>query len=423
MTYEINSKILTDNSQDCTNGTLFLATQSSQKYADEARQRGAQIIYPQDLANYLRRDIKLIGITGTNGKTTTASMLAHLLRSLGHKVALQGTSGTFIESVQISEKSLTTPQLLDTSVHIHKACERGCAFFIMEVSSHAIAQERIAGLDFALKIITNITSDHLDYHKSQVEYSRIKHEFIANSLTLINADDKAISTPNRNIRSYAIESLATYKMQAYSQEPSLSGFISFAKDGAVFSSKLIGFFNLYNILASVGAAHILTNKSLAQINPALESFAGVAGRMEIVNKEPLVLIDFAHTQDGIVQALKALGARKIVSVVGAGGNRDKHKRPLMAQAAYELSKRVYFTSDNPRDEDPLDIIADMLAGLSEQSRAIVEVDRTLAIKRSIDELASDEVLIILGRGDETKQEVKGEFLPLNDKQIVLGILQ
>lgn len=413
-----------DNSAQCDENALFLVTHSSKEYINDAQQRGAKLIHPQDLANYLRRDISIVGITGTNGKTTTAALIYSLLLDLGYKVAMQGTRGFFISGEQRADKSLTTPQLFDTSVHIDQACKENCDFFIMEVSSHAIAQNRIEGLEFGLKILTNITGDHLDYHKNMNEYVRIKNSFLSNSLVLINADEKK-SKPNiKTIRSYGIENMATYKLEAYSQKPSLDGYVNFSgKDGGLFSSNLMGFFNLYNILAAVASTHILTSKPVEKITSCVQNFAGVAGRMEIVSKDPLIIIDFAHTHDGIYQALSSFDRNNVVSVVGAGGNRDKKKRPIMGKMAYEYSKRVYFTSDNPRNEDPQEIINDMLLDLDDTSKAIVVVDRKEAIIQAIKDLKHKEILVILGRGDESVQEVGGEFIPLNDKQIVLGLLQ
>lgn len=416
---------MSDNSQECDKNTYFLETFSNKAFTQKAQKTAKGILSVQDFKKHLRSDIKIIGITGTNGKTTTAAIIYSLLLDLGYKVAMQGTRGFFVNDKQLEPKSLTTPQVLTNHIHINTACEQNCEFFITEVSSHAIAQNRIEGIDFYLKILTNITSDHLDFHKTLQEYIAVKNSFFTpQDLVLFNNDEKNFRAKGNKYRSYAIEAQATYKLQAYTSNGFLSGIIGLGLEKPqAFSSSLIGFFNLYNILAAVAAVHILTQKPLKQICKKLPNFAGVMGRMEVVSQDPLIFVDFAHTQDGVLQALSSLHPAKILTVIGAGGNRDKTKRPLMGAVSERYSKQVFITSDNPRDEDPEQIMQDILQGFKDKSKARLIADRKTAIKTAINSLQKGEVLAILGKGDENYQEIKGEFFSLSDKQIVQDYLK
>ncbi len=423
--YPINSsEFITDNSKECDEHTLFLESKTSKKYSAEAKAKGCRAtVTPDELKKYFRSDIQVVGITGTNGKTTTAALLYSLLLDLGYKVALQGTRGFFINDKKQEGKTLTTPQLLGNHYHIHQACEAECDFFIMEVSSHAIEQERIEKIDFDLKILTNITSDHLDYHGTLEEYMFVKNSFFADSkLTLFNSDEKNYIERDGNARSYAIEGIGTYKLEAYSFNHGLSGIIGFARESHAFTSPMIGFFNLYNILAAVSATHIMTSKSLKDICENVENFAGVSGRMEVVATHPFIFVDFAHTEDGVLQVLKALEPMRVKTVIGAGGDRDVSKRAKMGKIAGFYSTKVFVTSDNPRSEDPAKIVDEVASGISEGKDFVKIVDRKEAIKEAIASLSAGEILAVLGRGDETHQEIRGELIPLNDKEIILEYL-
>ncbi len=427
MKFQINKDFfISDNSAQCDANTFFLETNVNKAHKDDAIKRGCKdVLRPQDLKKFLRSDTKVIGITGTNGKSTTAALMYSMLLDLGYKVAMQGTRGFFINDRQVGEKSLTTEQVLTNLTRIHTACEEGCDFFVMEVSSHAISQDRIAGIDFALKILTNITSDHLDFHKTLQNYIDTKLSFFApQDLALINADEKNKPPVTGKYRTYSIESPATYRLEAYSSGASLMGVISFgSKLKAPFSSDLIGVFNLYNILAASAGVHILTGADLERIAKTVANFAGVKGRMEVVSRKPMIFVDFAHTQDGVMQVLRALYPARVVTVLGAGGDRDKTKRPKMSAAALHYSVRVYLTSDNPRSEDPLEIINDMLSGVEKRDKIIVEPNRKEAIYAAVQDLQEGEILAILGKGDECYQEIKGQKFPFDDRQVVLEALE
>lgn len=426
MKLQINSSLfITDNSSKVDENTLFLATKTSEKYIDDAKKRNCkEVVTPADLKNYFSTDIKVIGITGTNGKTTTAGLIYSLLLDLGFQVAMQGTRGFFINEERVEGKSLTTPQVLGNYHHMDIARKAGCELFVMEVSSHAIEQERIAGMEFALKVHTNITKDHLDYHKSEEEYIAVKNSFFADETPkLFNADDKNFHMVGKNSRSYTIENAGTYKLEAYSFNYGLAGIISFAKEKHSFSSPMIGFFNLYNILAAVSAVHMLTNRKVEEICNNVENFAGVSGRMEVVSRKPFIFIDFAHTEDGVLQVLRSLEPMKVVTVIGAGGDRDRTKRLPMGKLASHYSVRVYVTSDNPRTEDPDAIIDEISEGMREGKEFYKIVDRKEAIEAAIKDLKENELLAILGRGDEEYQEIGGKKIPLNDKNIIMEYLK
>jgi UDP-N-acetylmuramoyl-L-alanyl-D-glutamate--2,6-diaminopimelate ligase len=416
---------ITSDSRECDGQTAFLADKLSHPYTQAAKKAGAPaVLIPADLSRYFSTDIQLIGITGTNGKTTTAALIYSILLDLGFSVAMQGTRGFFINGEQLEAKSLTTPMLLEGYAHIDQAAKAGCDFFVMEVSSHAIEQERIAGLGFALKIHTNITGDHLDYHGSFENYRAVKNSFFADEgLKLINRDDPALECNMAGARSYALESAATFKVEAYSPLNGLSGVLTFGQERALFYSDLVGVFNLYNIAAAIGAVKLLTDRGLQTICDQVENFGGVSGRMERVSDDPAVVIDFAHTADGIEKALSSLAPAACVALFGAGGDRDRTKRPLMGQAAARWAKRIILTSDNPRHEDPEAIIDEIAAGIPKGVALQIEADRAKAITQALENLADDEILVILGKGDETAQIVGDVSHPFSDKEQVLKYLK
>jgi len=418
-------RYITENSTECDSDTAFVLTAQNEKYLQNAKQNNAHsIIKITDVAELFGIDrIKIVGITGTNGKTTTASAIYSFLLDLGYKVAMQGTRGLFMNDEVVEGKSLTTPSVLNTYRHIYQAVEAGCEFFIMEVSSHAIAQKRIEGLDFELKILTNITQDHLDYHKTIGEYIAVKNSFFQDEgKKLINRDEEKASFNMKNGYAYGIENNATYKLIAYSLNNASSGIIQHFEQIVPFTSSLHGFFNLYNLMAAISATHILTSKKLEDICDVVDNFAGVSGRMEQVSQEPNIIVDFAHTPDGMKQVLNALKEKELLVVFGAGGDRDKLKRPLMGKVATSLAKKVYITSDNPRGEDPQTIVDDILEGISEKNKVIVELDRKKAIKMAMDEQSGDEVVVILGKGDENYQIVYDKKFPFDDREVVREIL-
>ncbi|TLD83987.1 UDP-N-acetylmuramoyl-L-alanyl-D-glutamate--2,6-diaminopimelate ligase [Helicobacter sp. MIT 11-5569] len=405
------------NAKNC----AFLITKSNEHYVESAKENGfTQFIKPQNLKELLDLNLKIVGITGTNGKTTTAAMLYSILLDLGHKVALLGTRGFFINGIQKRPKGLTTPSLLEIYSAISEARKENCDYFVMEVSSHAIVQERIEGLDFALRILTNITSDHLDYHKTLENYIATKNSFFANplDLKLINKDEPNASYALQKTITYGIESPSTLQVKAYSLRDGITAQIAYGQEIANLECTLFGKHNLYNALAAIGAAKLLENVSLQKICEKLENFGGVLGRMQIISQKPLIIVDFAHTEDGMEKIFQSFPHREIAVVFGAGGDRDKTKRPKMGLCAAKYAQKLYITSDNPRSEIPNTILQEILAGipqhLREKRTILLEESRAEAIKIAIKNLKDNEVLLILGKGDETYQIIGDSTIHFDD---------
>lgn len=418
-------RYVTENSKECDAQTAFIKTKQNENYLDDAQKHGAHsIITAEDIAPLFGLDrIKIIGITGTNGKTTTASAIYSMLLDLGYKAAMQGTRGFFLNDTVAEGKSLTTPSVLNTYRHIYQAVAAGCEYFVMEVSSHAIVQKRIEGITFALKILTNITQDHLDYHKSLEDYIYVKNSFFADETKkLINKDEPRAEFNYKNAYSYGAENPSTYKVMAYSLNQGVSGVIKHFEQVESFNSPMHGFFNLYNLTAAIAAVHLVTDKKLSEICDVVDNFAGVSGRMEVVSDAPLVIVDFAHTPDGMEQALNALKEKEILVVFGAGGDRDVSKRPMMGKVAAKFAKKIYVTSDNPRTEDPDKIIEDILKGIDDNIEVFVDVNRRNAIAKAIEEQSGDEIVLILGKGDEAFQLIYDKKLPFDDREVAREIL-
>lgn len=418
-------KYITEDSKECDAETAFVLTPQNERYLEDAKANGAHsIINIKEVAKLFGIDkIKIVGITGTNGKTTTASAIYSFLLDLGYKAALQGTRGFFMNDRTVEGKTLTTPSLLNTYKHIYQAVSEGCDFFIMEVSSHAIAQKRVEGLNFELKILTNITQDHLDFHKTIGEYIATKNSFFQDDgKKLINKDEPKASFTIKNTFTYGIENSATYRLIAYSLNNASSGIIQHFGEVVPFTSALHGFFNLYNLMAAIAATHLLSGKKLEEVCEVVDNFAGVSGRMEQVSEVPNVIVDFAHTPDGMAQVLNALKEKELLVVFGAGGDRDRTKRPLMGRVAASLAKKVYITSDNPRNEEPQDIVNDILEGIEDKSNVSVELNRRKAIEMALSEQKEDEVVVILGKGDEAYQIIYDQMFPFDDREVVREIL-
>lgn len=418
-------KYVSENSQECDAQTAFVLTTQNEKYLQNAKDNNAHsIIKVGDIAELFGvNKIKIVGITGTNGKTTTASAIYSFLLDLGYKCAMQGTRGLFMNDTVAEGKSLTTPSVLNTYKHIYQAVAAGCEYFIMEVSSHALVQKRIEGLNFELKILTNITQDHLDYHKTLGEYISVKNSFFEDEgKKLINRDEDRAAFNMKNAYSYSIENPSTYRLMAYSLNDASSGIIQHFQEIIPFTASLHGFFNLYNLMAAISAVHILTGKKLEEIADVVDNFAGVSGRMEQVCETPNVIVDFAHTPDGMQQVLNALKEKDLLVVFGAGGDRDKSKRSLMGRVAATLAKKTYITSDNPRHEDPESIVADILQGIDDKSNVKVELNRKKAIEMALDDQEGEDVVVILGKGDESHQIIYDEKFPFDDREIVRELL-
>ncbi len=418
-------KYLTDDTTDIDNETKFLLTQQNRKYFDKLEKKTSYITPIELIKLWDLKSLRVVGVTGTNGKTTVTAGIYSFLLDLGEKPALMGTRGFFVNDERVEEKSMTTPSILHILNAMKIAKDRDANYFIMEVSSHAIDQNRIEGLEFALKVHTNVTSDHLDYHKTIEEYRAVKSRFFADeSPKLLNKDDiKNITYNPKNAQSYGVDEPATFKVQAFSLQHGITAGIKHLATEATFHSPMVGLFNLFNLMAAIGACTILTKRNVSEICEVVSNFAGVAGRMEVVSRDPLVIVDFAHTDDGMVQVLDSMKDRDISVVFGAGGNRDQGKRPRMGAVASKFAKKVYVTSDNPRDEEPEQIIQDILKGIKDQSHTRAMVDRAFAIQEALNELEKDEVLMILGKGDEDTIEIKGEKFHFDDREIVRALLE
>ncbi|OYY56665.1 MAG: UDP-N-acetylmuramoyl-L-alanyl-D-glutamate--2,6-diaminopimelate ligase [Sulfurovum sp. 28-43-6] len=415
---------LTDDTSKLDAQTLFLKTSQNTVYYDRLENKPASISVETLIAFWELGVMRVVGVTGTNGKTTVTGAIYSFLLDLGEKPALQGTRGLFAQERRIEEKSMTTPSIFETLHNMKQTLDLGCNYFIMEVSSHAIDQKRIEGLTFALKVHTNVTSDHLDYHGTVEEYRRIKSLFFADtSPKLLNKDDiKHITYNPIGAQSYGVDEPATFKVQAFSLLHGITAGIKHLKEEATFHSPMVGLFNLFNLMAAIGSVQMLTRKSIEEICEVVPYFAGVSGRMEVVSREPLVIVDFAHTDDGMLQVFEAMKDRDISVVFGAGGNRDKSKRPRMGAVAGRYANKIYVTSDNPRDEVPEMILEEILLGLHGKENVTATPDRKLAIKLALEALEKDEVLLILGKGDEDYQEIKGVKHHFDDREVVRELL-
>jgi len=416
---------ITEDTRKIDTNTYFLKTAQNSKYFNSAI--GTKILTPKKLIEFWKlNDLKVIGITGTNGKTTTAAIIYSILTDLGYGCGLQGTRGFFLNDKRLEDKSLTTPSILQTLHNMKLAKDKGAQFFVMEVSSHAIAQNRIEDINFALKIFTNVTQDHLDYHKSVAEYRKVKSQFFLDeSLKLINKDEAKKIVFNQNkAYTYSLDEPSTFKIEAFSLSGGIKAAINHLGEMATFESNLVGLFNVYNLAAAVSAVKLVTKNTLEEICNEVINFGGVSGRMEVISHEPTVIVDFAHTPDGILKVLESIKDKDIAVVFGAGGDRDKDKRPKMGLAAAKYAKKLYITSDNPRSENPDAIIADIIAPLKGKEGIKIIIDRKEAIFKAVSELKPKEVLLILGKGDETYIEINSKKIPFDDRKVAkeaLGI--
>lgn len=424
MKLKLDQSFITDNTLECEKDCFFLKTAQNMNFSSEALGKGAKIINVEECKKLLKIDenIKIIGITGTNGKTTTAAAIYSILLDLGFKCGLCGTRGAFINDEQIDEKSLTTSPILKTLEYLQLATQKKCDFFIMEVSSHALVQNRIEGLNFAAKIFTNITQDHLDFHGSFENYKAAKELFFTDeSLKFINKDALMIKFNVRNAFTYGIENPSLYQVKAYSLEDGISAIVALKDQSFHIDSPLLGLFNLYNLLAASACVNELVKPNLKNLEKAISGFGGVCGRVEQVANG--VIVDFAHTPDGIEKVLDTLKNKKLIVVFGAGGDRDKTKRPLMGKIVEHFAKIAIITSDNPRSEEPKDIINEILSGFQNPDKALMIEDRKEAINKALKLKEKDDLVVILGKGDENTQEIKGVKYPFSDKAVVNEILK
>ena len=375
--------------------------------------------------------LKLVGVTGTNGKTTIATLLYNMFRKMGHKCGLLSTVCNYVEG-EAYPTDHTTPDPIELNELLGKMVDAGCEYAFMECSSHAIAQKRIGGLTFAGGIFTNLTRDHLDYHKTLENYRDAKKKFFddmpKNAFAITNADDKngmvMVQNTKATVKTYSIRTMADFHAKII--ECHFEG-MYLEVNGKEVGVQFIGKFNVSNLLAVYGAA-IMLGKEPEDILVTLSTLKSVAGRLEPIRSEEGVtaLVDYAHTPDALENVLNAIhevmeGKKgKIITVCGAGGNRDKGKRPLMAQEAVKQSDRVIITSDNPRFEEPQDIINDMLAGLNaQQLKSVISiVDRREAIKTAVMMAEKGDVILIAGKGHEDYQDVKGTKHHFDDREEV-----
>lgn len=424
MKLKLNHSFITDNTLECEKDCFFLKTAQNMNFSSKALEKGAKIIDVEECKKLLKIDenIKIIGITGTNGKTTTAAAIYSILLDLGFKCGLCGTRGAFINDEQIDEKSLTTSPILKTLEYLQLATQKKCDFFIMEVSSHALVQNRIEGLNFAAKIFTNITQDHLDFHGNFENYKAAKELFFTDeSLKFINKDALMIKFNVRNAFTYGIENPSLYQVKAYSLEDGINAIVALKDQSFHIDSPLLGLFNLYNLLAASACVNELVKPNLKDLEKAISGFGGVCGRVEQVANG--VIVDFAHTPDGIEKVLDTLKNKKLIVVFGAGGDRDKTKRPLMGKIVEHFAKIAIITSDNPRSEEPKDIMNEILLGFQNPDKALMIEDRKEAINKALKLKEKDDLVVILGKGDENTQEIKGVKYPFSDKAIVNEILK
>lgn len=457
---------LTMDSRKAGPGSLFIAVRGTltdgHSYIETAIQQGANAILCEELpavinpnVSYVRvqdsarilglaaanfygqpsKKLKLVGVTGTNGKTSVATLLFRLFRSLGYRCGLLSTVQNQIDD-EVIPATHTTPDVITTNQLLTRMLAHGCTHVFMEVSSHAVVQERIAGLAFTGGIFTNITHDHLDFHGTFDKYIRAKKGFFdqlpASAFALTNVDDKRglVMLQNTAARkeTYSLQTLATFKGKIIAD--SLFGLNMLIDDREVWF-KLIGRFNAYNLLSVYGAALLLGEDS-TEVLTSLSGITPPSGRFEqVVSEEQIVgIVDYAHTPDALLNVLETINELRtadeqdylpqVITVVGCGGNRDAAKRPIMADIACRLSNRVILTSDNPRHEDPMAILEQMQAGISpvDVKKTSTVPDRHEAIRQAVSLARPHDIILIAGKGHETYQDIKGIKYDFDDRVVL-----
>ena len=446
------------------NGHIFVAMKGTQvdghKFIPKAVEMGAKAVLCEDMpeqttdnVTYIKVEstedcvgkvatifygnpsakLHLVGVTGTNGKTTIATLLYNMFRKMGHKCGLLSTVCNYIEEQAIPADH-TTPDPIELNRLLAMMVDAGCEYAFMECSSHAIAQKRIGGLKFAGGIFTNLTRDHLDYHKTFENYRDAKKAFFdmlpKTAFAITNADDKngmvMVQNTKAQVRTYSTRQMADFKARIL--ECHFEG-MYLEIDGNEVGVQFIGKFNVSNLLAVYGAARML-GKEPQDILLVLSSLKSVSGRLEPIYSPEgyTAIVDYAHTPDALENVLNAIhevltGKGSVITVCGAGGNRDKGKRPLMAKEAVKNSDKVIITSDNPRFEEPQDIINDMLAGLTatQMKKVISIVDRKEAIRTACMLAQKGDVILVAGKGHEDYQEIKGVKHHFDDREILRSI--
>ena len=462
---DIDIKGVNIDSRKIENGHLFIAMKGTQvdghKFIDKAIALGATAILLEDMPETLEdkvtyvqvksteedagkvatlfygdpsKKLKLVGVTGTNGKTTIATLLYEMFREFGYKVGLLSTVCNYIDDKAIPADH-TTPDPIELNHLLGDMVAEGCEYAFMECSSHAIHQRRISGLDFTGAIFTNLTRDHLDYHKTFENYRNAKKMFFddlsKNAFAITNADDKngmiMVQNTKATIKTYSIKRMADFRAKIL--ECHFEG-MYLEIDGKEVGVQFIGKFNVSNLLAVYGAA-VMLGKKPEDILVALSTLKSVNGRLEPIQSPEgyTAIVDYAHTPDALENVLAAIHevldtkGGHIITVCGAGGHRDKGKRPLMAQEAVKQSDTVILTSDNPRDEDPQAIINDMLAGLdTKQKKKVLNiVDRKEAIRTATMMAKKGDVILVAGKGHENYQEINGVKHHFDDHEVIREI--
>lgn len=461
---EIEVKGIEIDSRNIKEDYAFIAIKGTQadghNYIEKATEQGATTIICENLPEKLNKEVTyvvvnntedivgkiattfygnptekldLVGVTGTNGKTTIATLLYDMFRSFGYKVGLISTVCNYVDGEAIPTEH-TTPDPITLNRLLGRMADEGCKYAFMEVSSHSVAQKRIGGLKFAGGIFTNLTRDHLDYHKTVENYLKAKKAFFdelpKTAFALTNADDKngmvMVQNTKAKVATYSLRTMADFKGKVL--EDGFEGMLMDINNTEV-NVQFIGKFNAYNLLAVYGAANLLGKKP-EEILLQLSTLRPVNGRFDSVRspKGYTAIVDYAHTPDALVNVLNAIhdvlkGRGNVITVVGAGGNRDKGKRPIMAQESVKQSDKVIITSDNPRFEEPQDIINDMLAGLNkeEMKKVLAITDRKEAIRTACMLAQQGDVVLIAGKGHENYQDIKGVKYHFDDKEIVKEI--
>ena len=451
-------------SRQIESGHLFVAVKGTQTdghaYINKAIEKGASAIVCEMLPEELKKDVtyikvmdtedsvgklatafygnptdklELIGVTGTNGKTTIATLLYNMFRQFGYKVGLISTVCNYIDDVAIPTEH-TTPDPITLNKLLGRMADEGCKYAFMEVSSHSVAQKRIGGLKFAGGIFTNLTRDHLDYHQTVDNYLKAKKAFFDNlpktAFALTNLDDKngmvMVQNTKAKVCTYSLRSISNFKGKVL--EDGFEGMLMDINNVEV-NVQFIGRFNASNLLSVYGTACLLGKKT-EDVLLVLSMLRPVSGRFDALRspKGYSAIVDYAHTPDALTNVLSTIqevlnGRGRVITVVGAGGNRDKGKRPIMAQEAVKLSDKVIITSDNPRFEEPQDIINDMLAGLDkDQQRNVISIiDRKEAIKTACMLAQPGDAILIAGKGHENYQDIKGVKHHFDDKEVIKEI--
>lgn len=441
--------------------SLFVAVKGTQsdghQYIDQTIGKGAIAVLCEELPEQLNKEVtyikvrdsgvalgvvagnfydnpseklKLVGVTGTNGKTTTVTLLFNLFKKLGYKTGLLSTVKNQINN-DVIPSTHTTPDAIQLNALLRQMVDKGCTHCFMEVSSHAVVQNRIAGIHFTGGVFTNITHDHLDYHKTFSEYIRAKKYFFdtlgSGAFALTNKDDANGEVMLQNTKAtkkrYSLRAIADFKCRIV--ENQFNGLL-LNIDGSEVWSKLIGSFNAYNLLA-VYATAILLKEDKTNVLTTLSSLSSVEGRFQYIrtNDGVIGIVDYAHTPDALTNVLKTIndirtGNEQVITVVGCGGDRDSAKRPVMAKIACDLSSKVILTSDNPRSESAEDIIKEMQKGVDavNHKKTIAITDRSEAIKTACSFAKAGDILLIAGKGHEKYQEIKGVKHPFDDMQVL-----